>query len=330
MIIKNQISVIILIYKSENTIERCARSLFEQTMDDLEFIFVNDASPDNSIKILKKLICEYPHRKPNIKIIEHKQNMGTSISRNTGLNASSGTYIVYCDSDDWVEPDMYEELFKKATESNADIVGCDYYYVTNNKRKYVKQIFNNNDTCINESLKGSLHCAMWNKLIKGQLYFDNHVSFPDGINMWEDVATIIRLYFYSKNIAYVPRALYNYTYSKNSITAMAAEKYLSNQIEVVSLLEKFFRCNSIFDKYCSSFIWLQFQAKYSLLRNRNRNSIIRWKTLYPETNHIIHRYTKGRLIRRLIYYFNSYELFIISMILENIMNILIKFRTILK
>lgn len=84
------VSVIIAVYKAEKYIERCARSLFEQTLEDMEFVFIDDATPDNSMKILHRVIDEYPNRKPQVKIITHESNMGTFATKRDGYLASGG------------------------------------------------------------------------------------------------------------------------------------------------------------------------------------------------------------------------------------------------
>ena len=116
------ISIIVPIYKVENYIERCVRSLLEQTYIGIEYIFVDDCSPDSSISILKKVIKEYPTRIDQIKIISHEKNMGLPAARNTGLKMAIGDYIFHCDSDDYVEKDMIEKMYQTAKEKDADIV----------------------------------------------------------------------------------------------------------------------------------------------------------------------------------------------------------------
>lgn len=110
-----KVSVIIPVYGVERYIEQCARSLFSQTMrDGIEYIFVDDCSPDKSIEILEDILREYPHREPQVKIIRHTENQGIGGTRRTGVKNATGEYIIHCDSDDWVEPDMYEMLYGKA------------------------------------------------------------------------------------------------------------------------------------------------------------------------------------------------------------------------
>lgn len=135
-----KVSVIIPVYGVERYIEQCARSLFEQTMQDgIEYIFVDDCSPDKSIEILENVLREYPHRRLQTRIIRHTENQGLGGARKTGMEYATGEYIIHCDSDDWVEPDMYETLYRKATEENADIVGCDYIFEYAKKSVVVRQ-----------------------------------------------------------------------------------------------------------------------------------------------------------------------------------------------
>ena len=123
----NKVSVIIPIYKVRNFIERCACSLFEQTLQDIEYIFVDDASPDDSIDILKSCVERYPERASHVHILVHEHNQGLPAARNTGLPVATGEYIFHCDSDDFVEKDMLEIMYKVATEEDADMVYCDFY-----------------------------------------------------------------------------------------------------------------------------------------------------------------------------------------------------------
>lgn len=118
-----KVSVIVPVYKVEKFIERCAISLFSQTLQDVEFIFVDDASPDNSVQIVQKCIREYPHRESQTVILTHEKNMGLPAARNTGLAVAKGEYIFHCDSDDFVEPDMLEQLYNTAKKKMQTLYG---------------------------------------------------------------------------------------------------------------------------------------------------------------------------------------------------------------
>ena len=106
------VSIITPIYKSQDYIEACARSLFEQTYRDIEYIFVDDAGGDNSIPILEKIIKDYPQRHDQVKIIHHDNNRGSAMARESGMMAAHGDYIIHVDSDDTVSPLFIEHLVK--------------------------------------------------------------------------------------------------------------------------------------------------------------------------------------------------------------------------
>lgn len=110
------VSVIVPIYKVEKYIERCAISLLSQTLKDIEYIFINDNSPDKSMDILSQCIQKYPSRSKQIKIITHQQNLGSAAARNDGTKIATGQYIIHCDGDDWVEKDMYEKCIRKLSK----------------------------------------------------------------------------------------------------------------------------------------------------------------------------------------------------------------------
>ena len=122
-----KVSVIIPIYSVEKYIEKCAHSLFKQTLDDIEYIFIDDCTPDHSIEIIKDVLEQYPHRKKQTRIVRMPMNSGIGAVRKHGIQLATGDYIIHCDSDDWVDVTMYENMYKKALEENLDIVFCDYY-----------------------------------------------------------------------------------------------------------------------------------------------------------------------------------------------------------
>ena len=117
-----KVSVLVPVYGVEKYIERCVRSLFEQTYPDLEYVFVNDCTPDNSIEILKKVKEEYPQKKDAVRFVNHAKNRGLAAARNTAYDNVTGDFVTIVDSDDWLELDAVEALVKKQGETCADIV----------------------------------------------------------------------------------------------------------------------------------------------------------------------------------------------------------------
>ena len=118
-----KVSVIVPVYNTEKYLRRCLDSLVNQTLREIEIIIVNDASPDNSIEIMREYERKYKNK---VVVIDLKVNVKQGGARNEGINIAKGEYIGFVDSDDWVDKEMYKELYNKAKENNADIVDSDY------------------------------------------------------------------------------------------------------------------------------------------------------------------------------------------------------------
>ncbi|MBQ1779984.1 MAG: glycosyltransferase family 2 protein, partial [Bacteroidales bacterium] len=130
-----QVSILVPIYEVEKYIERCARSLFEQTYDNLEYIFVDDCSPDKSMEILEQVMEDYPNRKKQVRIIRHEHNRGLAAARNTALDAATSPFITHVDSDDYLSLDAIHLLVNKQVETDADIVSGNYFVIESNRIK---------------------------------------------------------------------------------------------------------------------------------------------------------------------------------------------------
>ena len=130
------VSVIIPIYKVEKYVCRCAETLMQQTLEDVEYIFVDDATPDKSMEVLSTVLAKYPHREEQIHIIHHKKNQGLPAARNSGLRIATGEYVFHCDSDDYV------------------VIGTCWKLSTKNGPKYVKQTYGATGTYLLKKTKG--------------------------------------------------------------------------------------------------------------------------------------------------------------------------------
>ena len=240
------VSVLVPVYGVEKYIERCARSIFEQTYQNLEIIFVNDCTPDNSIAILNRVLDDYPERKAQTRIINHEKNKGLAAARQTALLASSGYYIQNYDSDDYVEIDMISKMVALAESEKADITICDFYY--DYKQNKIHSHINpplDPLSCLVQVLKGQVHSGVWNKLIKRSLYTENAIMPIDGFNMLEDMSVMYRLMFYAKKIAYLPVPLYNYIqYNPSAYTTVLSLESKQNILDLIQLMEHFFERNA--------------------------------------------------------------------------------------
>lgn len=212
-----KITVIVPIYRVEKYIERCARSLFEQSLDDIEYIFVNDCTPDKSITILNSIIKEYPNRAPYVHIIKHDKNKGLTKTRNTGLSFATGEYIAHCDSDDWVDLDMYKSLYTQAIKTKSDIVYSDLYLAYKNGVEVYKAAdYNTKKTEILKNYISSVWTSLVNMIVKREIYENYNLKSPEHICYCEDFWLSVRLFYYSNKITKINKAFYYYNQNNNS------------------------------------------------------------------------------------------------------------------
>ena len=265
---KPKVSVIVPVYGVEKFIERCAVSLFEQTLQEIEYIFVDDCTLDNSIKKLELTLEKYPQRKKWTQIVRMPTNSGQARVRRHGIIQATGDYIIHCDSDDWVEHTMYEKLYNKAVAEDCDIVICDYYKAeSQDKKEHISQSVSlEKDTLMRSILNETVHSAVWNKLIKASIY-QNDIIYPKD-NLREDLALLPQLLYFSNRIGYINEPLYYYFFNPNSITdcIRTYEKtmFLFNQsVNNYFLLENFLKVNKILCMYMKEMHSMQIRIKIS-------------------------------------------------------------------
>lgn len=211
-----KISIIMPVYNAEKSLNKSINSIRTQSMKDWELLLINDGSTDSSPNL-----CDYFKSKDSRIKVFHKKNEGVSTARQIGINNASGTYSIHVDADDWIESTMLEELYNKAIKENADIVIADYFINSDKKQIFCKQepvSLQSNDV-LSDILNNKLFGALWNKLIKTDLYKKYDAQFFHGINYCEDVLIWAQLLQYSNlRISYYPKAFYHYYINPTSIT----------------------------------------------------------------------------------------------------------------
>lgn len=212
------VSVIVPVYRVADYVEKSVKSLFEQDFDALEYIFVDDATPDDSIHKIKQVLKDYPHRQKQVHFIHHPTNQGLGLARKTGFLHSRGDYILHLDSDDYFEPNMVSSMYQFAEQEQADMVVCDFWIERKGKARYAQQAYRKNkEENIGYLLVGRIAPVIWTKLVKRRLYTDNQI-FPIKINFCEDKLLTIPLFFCAEKIAYLPQAFVHYRTDNSSIT----------------------------------------------------------------------------------------------------------------
>lgn len=200
------ISVIVPIYNAEKTLRKCVDSLLAQTFEDFEILLIDDGSPDQC-----GAICdEYAQQDTRVRVI-HQENQGVSAARQNGIDHASGEYTIHADPDDWVEPEMLEELYKKAKEDNSDMVICDFYINTYKGQTYLKQQPSSLDRkIVLKELFTHLHGSCCNKLIKLESFKRSGARFPDGISFCEDLYVNAAMLLSEIRVSYLNKAFYHY------------------------------------------------------------------------------------------------------------------------
>ena len=267
-----KVSVLVPIYNVSAYIERCLQSIFCQTFTDLEFIFVNDASTDNSLDILMKILEQYPNAKEKTQILQHDKNRGLAAVRNTLLDNAEGEYVMVVDSDDYTEPDMIETLYNKAILTNADIVISDFYMELSDRTLYVTDAISSDaSTHLKEIiLNDNSHSFLWNKLIKRSLYSHPECRVPEGLNYFEDRHVMTRLFFFANKIVKVDRAFYHYVnYNTQAITKTKDEMHFNNVLQFWSLLDEFLIKHNCNEQYKDLISLSKIRDKTRLLIDTN-------------------------------------------------------------
>lgn len=300
---KYDVSIIVPIYNVEKYVEKCAATLFEQDYDNIEYVFVNDCTPDKSMEILENTIEKYPSRKNHIKIISNFINIGSSMTRKNGLDASSGKYVLFIDSDDWVDEDMVNSLIGEARKSYADIV-CFDYIKEFNKKSVVKSFFytknhpKSNLNFVKAILSHEISVSMCDKLVKRELY--ENVEFPH-FSHCEDSFVNLQLFYEAKKITYIAKPFYHYRTNPNSLSSSFSnnKKALDDFADFSRAVKNFLIQKDLFDEYFKFHIptILKFTLDYSESDfNKQINAIC------PEANNIKYVFQINRnIIYKILY-----------------------------
>ena len=292
-----KISVIVPVYKAEAYLHRCVDSLLAQTFQDFEILLIDDGSPDCSGKICD----EYARKDKRVRVF-HKENGGVSSARQCGMDNAQGEYTIHADPDDWVEPNMLEELYKKAKEEDADIVCCNYWEDSSKGSIEYKYDYREETWLqIKNSIPEVLNSSLWNKLIRKNLYDKYNIRLFKGVNMQEDLGVTLRLRMLSRKTVIISKALYHYNkLNTKSMTFQPNLNYVEDQIICASLLEEWFKNNVERHEDWGQLInMIKFLAKSSLFLYPSIQDLKRWKTIFPETNGFVLKYTQLSLFSRI-------------------------------
>lgn len=234
-----KVSVIVPVYNVEEYIDKCLNTLVHQTLEDIEFIVVNDGATDNS----KNIILNYKEKYPNKIVYVEKENGGLSDARNYGMPYAKGEYIAFLDSDDYVELNIYEKLYNRAIETDADMVECDFYWEYPDKK-----VHDQNANYKSESdMYANARVVAWNKLYKRDILLNSGILFPKGLR-YEDLEFFYKILPQLKKIELINEPLIHYVQRDNSITYVQNERTK----EIFTILDnvlEYYKQNGLYEKY---------------------------------------------------------------------------------
>lgn len=273
-----KVSLIIPVYNIQNYIERCINSLLKQTFNNLELIFIDDGSKDNSGAILE----DYKKRYSNI-IVVHKNNEGVLKARIDGMKISNGDYVGFIDGDDMVEPNMIEILLKNSIKYDADISHCgyvmdfpdgrkDFYYNTG------QILIQNNEQGLIDLVEGKfIEPGLWNKLYKKDviLKFLQNVNLDFNIKNTEDFLMNYYLFKYSSKSIFYDVCMYHYILRKNSAALKISRNKFKDPVEVLKILlsdndQNSYMYKILYNRYMSLLISLSSQNYYIDIKKESK------------------------------------------------------------
>ena len=288
------VTYIIPIYNVSAYIERSVRSLLEQRYWNIEYIFINDCSSDDSEIKLRRIIEEFPERRNKIKVITNEQNLGSATTRNIGLDMAQGEYVMFADSDDWISMDYVESMVRQIDSGSYDIVYCDYFESYNNHDNRISQAYGqDNIECIRAMLGRGMHGSTCNKIYRRSFLMASKQRFIDGADLFEDVSWNIRLFACTTQISYLSQAFYHYVqYNNNSIikSMSSTEKKRNRALQRIENVRV--ACDYLLSLGFSARLgreineW-KLMAKNDLIDEKDRSSLQSWIETFPEADSAI-------------------------------------------
>ena len=282
------VSILVPIYNTADYIERCARSIFEQTYHNIEVIFFDDKTPDNSIEILETLIHKYEEqglRLPEVKIHRAISNLGLPEVRNRSMDMAIGEYLFFLDSDDYLPENAIELLVEKTLSSDYDIVRGDFAQTSVGKiyRVWQNKIPDDKDVYINMMLNWcETVLSVWGGIYRKSLFTDNNLEFLSGHNMGEDFCMSSRLLFCANKIGYVPHVVYYYESNPNSITHSFSEKNAQDLIVNSNYVYSFYLTRDKDKIYYRSLIIGRAKIKNYILCYLTKEKTNTFENIFPE------------------------------------------------
>jgi len=300
-----QVSIIIPVYNASAMVERCARSLFEQSLQSMQIIFVDDCSCDDSVEVITNCLEDYPERNGQVKIIRCEKNGGSSKARNIGLRHAIGKYVAFADADDYLDKDGIEAFYHYAADNDLDIAYCDHFggpRVDINTRTS-QDFSSSNVVCVKSMLvarnwREGMQGYCWNKIYRRSFLEESRQTFLEGADLWEDLGLNIRLFAITDKIGYAKDVCYYHYDCMGNTTSLAHNNSMMKDVVIKHNLDRkhnldtaidFLKSKDLDAIYAKEIMECKCRIKNYFLRP-NRSFLSYFVKIYPETNeHLLAR-----------------------------------------
>jgi len=281
-----KLSVIVPVYNVRGFIGRCVECLMKQTLKEIEYIFVDDCSEDDSYDVLMESLSKFQDRSGDVKVIRHETNKGVSVSRTEGLAAATGDFVIQCDADDWTDVTMYEKMYSKVIEDKADICLCDFFFAERDSMKRENiglDCTKSHDEIVYDYLS-CMWTMSWNFMVRHDLYLESGVRLPEDITFTEDFYLTTCLMCLANGITYVKEPLYYYNQQNpNSIIYSGSYNYRDDERKSCEKTIEWMKAHGVYKKYHKPLQWHLIKASCDLVL---LNRFDEFRSIHPES----HRY----------------------------------------
>lgn len=288
---KKQIKVSILmpIFKVEMYLEKALDSILTQSYSNIDYVFVNDCSPDDSLQVLKKTIEKHGIEESRYIIVDHPKNEGIAVSRIDCLANAKGDYVFFVDSDDWIEKDAVEQMVAATKEGTIDIVGCDFMKdymsgkTTYHHENYAETCRENMYRCLNYDIG----TVLWKLLIRRSLF--NNLQITPHVDIVEDYIMSVKLYYYAKSFVAIPHAFYHYVQYNRARVSFQTQWSVNMHIKGVQEVEQFCCEKELYDDYVQHKLLLRkFNIKSNFVLNKQMLNSKSYRMTFPEAKGVWH------------------------------------------
>lgn len=277
-----RLSVIVPMYNVEKYLPQCLESLRDQTFKDMEVLLVDDGSTDSTAEIAK----EFAAQNRNFRYF-YKENGGLSSARNHAIPYVKGEYVTFLDSDDWVEPALYEKMMGAIGEADVCVTDIEYYYEEPEKRFIMKGLTDwEADSIQKRALLSPLFA--WNKIYRSALFQNGGYRYPEG-TWYEDHPVTTMIFAKANDIAYLPECLIHYRQREGSIMAATSDRRIGQIFDVLQMVRENFQKEGIYEQYRDELEYLHIEhlRLYGMFRFIRSDD---WETYYRHSEEVVHQY----------------------------------------